>query len=77
MGAPAITLHVDPASRTDATDESIVLDDPEVLRFLLSQPDPRAALRDSISRGVQSLRLATAPWPDRADGEYRIVGAAT
>ncbi len=67
MGTMAITMHVDSSD--------VVVDDPEVVRFLLSQPDPGAALRSSLRLGVESLRLSSEPWPDRDSGGFRISGA--
>lgn len=70
MTSPAITLQTDSAAE-------VVVEDAEAVRFLLSQPDPQAALRDSLRGGIQSLRLASQPWPDRDAGAYRNMGAAS
>ena len=70
MTSPAITLQTESAA-------AVVVEDADLVRFLLSQPDPQAALRDSLRRGVQSLRLASEPWPDRDAGAFRNMGAVS
>ncbi|HEY7295023.1 MAG TPA: hypothetical protein VH916_08265 [Dehalococcoidia bacterium] len=50
----------------------VAVDDPEIARFLLSQPDLGAALRSSPRLGSESLRPGSEPRSDR-DG-FRNVG---
>jgi len=82
MTGPALTLHVDSSEKPSGSavpsqqSRDVVLDDPEVVAFLLAQPNFQAALRDSIRVGVQSLRLAAQPWPDLRAGSFRNVGAS-